>query len=213
MDFVQVNCPNCCAPLEVESHSSSAKCLYCNSTYIPRPKKDATTHSEISAQRIAAELALPRLLEEQDQVANQLAFIQNEWESRQSEAVRLRDAEMDRHNQNFEHTRDEKVKKYREGLPGLWLLFILFTVAAAMSGWSWLWGIAFFLLVVALSVNWALQKALLARPPIFQPLPVRVQPKRVKTLDEIRLEQRLASVTAEIASHRAFLDASRPSYR
>lgn len=214
MAFVQVNCPNCCAPLDVDSHSSSAKCLYCKSTYIPRSETAANTRSSTAAERAAAELALPRLLSEQELIGDQLRAIR--WVPDPSATSSFFISEAGNRKavvQRFEQARSEKVKKLKEGLPGLWLLLILFSGVATLSGWTWLWVIAAFLLVVTLSVNLEFQKARVAKPPEFPPLPEQVQPKRVQTHDEIRLVQRLASITEEIASHRAYLDASKPSYR
>lgn len=204
MAFVQVNCPNCCAPLEVDSHSSSAKCLYCKSTYIPHPETVSTARSGAAAERTAAELALPRLLEEKDRVANQLAAIKHQWENLRSEAVRLRSAEMDRYKQ----THPEWIKPYTVMYKVCVRSAGLFIVFAILSGWVGLWFIAAFLLAMGALAYSRLLELQKFKAPVFPPLPERVQ-----SHDEILLAQRLASITAEIASHRAFLEASRPSYR
>jgi LSD1 subclass zinc finger protein len=204
MVFVQINCPNCSAPLEVDSQSKSARCSYCQTTFIPRPETEARNRSAVAAERAAAELTLRRLLREQRETQLQLSGEVYSAQVPHLEAQATRSREL----LSFEETRSEKERVQKEDRKA-YLQFALLPLGLALiSGWTWPWYLVVFLLFFAAHVQLTLNGIRKSKPSEAPPLP-----PIVRSETEIRLANRLAAIEEEIARHRNFLEESKPMYR
>ena len=204
MVFTQINCPNCSAPIEVDSQSKSARCSYCQTIFIPRPEIAAKNRSTIAAERAAAELTLRRLLREQRDTQRQLSEAVYFSQAPYYEALEKQNHEL----KLFEIARSEKEKVFKNGGYVFIKLALLPIGLALITGWTWPWYIVVFLLFFEALSKFILNGIQKSKPPKFPPLPTIVRSEA-----EILFTNRLAEIDEEIASHRSFLDKSKPIYR
>ena len=204
MGFVQINCPNCSAPLDVDLQSKSARCSYCQTTFIPRPETEARNRSAVATERAAAELTLRRLLREQRETQNQLSGEVYSSQAPYLEAQATRSREL----LSFEATRSEKERVQKDGFKACMQLAILPLGLALISGWTWPWYLVVFLLFLAALTQYGLIWTRKSKPPEAQPLP-----PIVRSETEIFLANRLAAIEEEITRHSDFLEESKPVYR
>jgi LSD1 subclass zinc finger protein len=143
--FFQVKCPNCSAPLELPPQCKAAKCSYCGSTFIPNPEIQSRKRSDTAAERTAAELAIPRLVDERVEVTGRLQRLQYLAELPRCSAIAANNDAL----QAFKDSAALNEKECKTGRNGLLTWSVVPFGLMLFTSWSWPWYLFFLFLISA----------------------------------------------------------------